>query len=371
MRAGIIHYGLDRETAGIGRYTAELTAALVGQGLPIHRLWAGRRPSGAEGAMLPGAYLLPGLLTVGQGAIAHLVRRLGLDVVHDPTGVMPLALVRGAARVVTVHDAFPYTCARTSTTLDWLIYHAWLPRALPAADAVITDSMQSREDIVKHLRVTPERVTVVPLAADRRFRPVNPATVASVLQAHGVAQPYILYVGALESRKNLPRLLEAYAQLRQWSTKWRLVIVGARKWKFSPIFETVQRLGLEPHVTFTGYVADEHLPALYAGADLFAFPSLYEGFGLPVLEAMACGTPVVTSNTSSLPEVAGDAAILVDPNSVGQIAEAMRSVLSQPTLAAELIEKGPARSGLFTWERTAQETIDVYRQALEAHKRKN
>lgn len=212
---------------------------------------------------------------------------------------------------------------------------------------------------------------IVPEAAGRRFRPMEMVEVDPILQKYGIVRPYILYVGALESRKNLPRLLEAYAQLRQWSTKWRLVIVGARKWKFSPIFETVQRLGLEPHVTFTGYVADEHLPALYAGADLFAFPSLYEGFGLPVLEAMACGTPVVTSNTSSLPEVAGDAAILVDPNSVGQIAEAMRSVLSQPTLAAELIEKGPARSGLFTWERTAQETIDVYRQALEAHKRKN
>ena len=364
MRAGIIHYGLDRETAGIGRYTAELTAALVGQGLPIHRLWAGRRPSGAEGAMLPGAYLLPGLLTVGQGAIAHLVRRLGLDVVHDPTGVMPLALVRGAARVVTVHDAFPYTCARTSTTLDWLIYHAWLPRALPAADAVITDSMQSREDIVKHLRVTPERVTVVPLAADRRFRPVNPATVASVLQAHGVAQPYILYVGALESRKNLPRLLEAYALLRAWSEQWRLVIVGARKWKSSPIFETVARLGLEPFVTFTGYVADDDLPALYAGAGLFAFPSLYEGFGLPVLEAMACGTPVVTSNSSSLPEVAGDAALLVDPYDVEAIAGAMRQVLEDPALARDLREWGLARAAEFSWERTARETVAVYEQAL-------
>lgn len=142
------------------------------------------------------------------------------------------------------------------------------------------------------------------------------------------------------------------------------MIVGARKWKSSPIFATVQALGLEPHVTFTGYVADEHLPALYSGADLFAFPSLYEGFGLPVLEAMACGAPVVTSNTSSLPEVTGDAALLVDPTDVAQLADAMCLVLSQPALAAELRAKGLARAVQFSWERTARETLSVYEHVM-------
>ena len=162
----------------------------------------------------------------------------------------------------------------------------------------------------------------------------------------GIKPRYLAFHEHNEDRQ-LPRLLEAYALLREWSPQWRLVIVGARKWKFSPIFDAVQRLGLETHVTFTGYVEDEHLPALYAGADLFAFPSLYEGFGLPVLEAMACGTPVVTSNASSLPEVAGDAAILVDPHDVEQIVNAMRLVLTQPALAAALREKGLARAAQF------------------------
>src|SRR5262249_38222888 len=147
------------------------------------------------------------------------------------------------------------------------------------------------------------------------------------LARHNITFPYILYVGSIEVRKNLARLLEAYGRLRLWSQNWKLVIVGARKWKFSPVFEAIQRLELEPHVHFTGYVADEDLPALYSGADLFAFPSIYEGFGLPVLEAMACGTPVITSNTSSLPEVAGDAALLVDAYDVDAIASAMRGVL--------------------------------------------
>jgi len=252
--------------------------------------------------------------------------------------------------------------------LDWLIYRVWLPLAIRGAAAVITDSERSREDILTHLSVKPGRVVSIPLAADRRFRPLPAAEIAPVLHEYGVGQPYILYVGALESRKNLPRLLAAYARLREWSEQWRLVIVGARKWKFSPIFDTVQALGLEPHVHFTGYVADEHLPALYAGADLFAFPSLYEGFGLPVLEAMACGTPVVTSNTSSLPEVAGDAAILVDPTDVEQIANAMWLVLSQPDVAAALREKGLARAAQFTWERTARETIAVYERVLAERK---
>lgn len=370
MRVGIIHYGLDRQLGGIGRYTVELVEALVDEGVCVHRLWAGHQPLKASGEMLRGAYRLPGLLTSGQVEIAKAARRLNLDIVHDPTGAMPV-LLTDAGRVVTIHDAIPYVYPKTSTRLDWLIYHIWLPLAARRTDAVITDSKQSREDIVANLPILHEDVVSIPLAADRRFQPIYTAEVEPILREHGIAHPYVLYVGALESRKNLPRLLEAYARLRQLSTQWQLVIVGARKWKSSPIFDTVQLLGLEPHVHFTGYVADEHLPALYAGADLFTFPSLYEGFGLPVLEAMACGTPVVTSNSSSLPEVAGDAAMLVDPYDVEQIAQAMWLVLSQPALAAELRTKGLARAAQFTWERTARETIAVYERVLaEETKRK-
>jgi glycosyltransferase involved in cell wall biosynthesis len=363
MRIGLVHYGLDRQAAGIGRYTTELGNTLAGHGVSVHRLWAGARPPEAEGEALRGAYLLPGLLTVGQWQIAHLARRLKLDVVHDPTGVMSL-LLTGGARVLTIHDAIPYVCPQTSTRLDWLIYHAWLPLAVRAADAVITDSGRSREDIVTYLPVSPGRVVVVPLAADRRFRPMETADVEPVLRGYGVEQPYILYVGSLESRKNLPRLLQAYARLRQWSARWTLVIVGARKWKSSPIFDTVEQLRLGPYVHFTGYVADTHLPALYAGAELFVFPSTYEGFGLPVLEAMACGTPVVCSNTSSLPEVVGDAALTVDPTDVEGLAEAMRRVLADAGLRQDLRARGLARAQQFTWERTARETLAVYRQVL-------
>ena len=209
-----------------------------------------------------------------------------------------------------------------------------------------------------------EEITVIPLAADRRFRPMRPVDVEPILREYGVEFTYILYVGSVAARKNVPRLLEAYARLRDWSERWKLVIVGAHKWKSSPIVDAAQRLGLEPHLHFTEYVGEDHLPALYSGADLFAFPSLYEGFGLPILEAMACGTPVVTSNTSSLPEVAGDAAIIVDPNDVDAIAGAMRRVLEDPDLAQALQERGVARAAQFSWERTAQATVAVYEQLL-------
>ena len=374
MKSGLIIYGLDRPLSGISRYALELATALgaLGEGPELVWLMAGRadrlgRNDSCGTTLLRGCGRLPALLTLGNLAIPAAARRCGLDLIHDPTGVTPFLFGAGGARtVVTVHDVFAWSFPGTSTLLDTLIYRHWLPRVLPRVDVIITDSGRSREDIVTYLPVSPERVVVVPLAADRRFRPMETAEVEPVLRQYGVERPYILHVGSLESRKNLPRMLEAYGQLREWSVQWRLVIVGARRWKSSPIFDTVQQLGLEPYVQFTGYVADEHLPGLYAGSDLFVFPSLYEGFGLPPLEAMACGTPVVCSNAASLPEVVGEAAITVDPYDVEALAGAMHRVLADADLQQDLRRRGLERAAGFTWERTAQETVQVYREVLKS-----
>jgi len=372
MKIGLILYGLDRPLTGIGRYTLELVQAL-GKLQPrpeITLMFAGKgndllSSNGLGQTSLPGSRLLPSLMTWGQVAIWRRAKEVNLEIIHDPIGVSPTGISRhGKATVTTIHDVIPYTYPETSTTLDWLIYHFWLPLAVRWSDAIITDSTQSKEDIVRFLRAKENKVTVVPLAANDDYHPMRNNSVMAALETYEIRKPFILTVGSLESRKNLPRLLEAYARLRHWSEKWTLVIVGARKWKYAPIFETVQRLELEHYVRFTGYVEEEDLPALYNGADLFVFPSLYEGFGLPVLEAMACGTPVVTSNTSSLPEVAGDAALLVDPYDVEEIATAMRRILEDEALAAELRAKGLARAKEFSWERTARETIAVYEKVL-------
>jgi glycosyltransferase involved in cell wall biosynthesis len=322
-----------------------------------------------EGLKLPGAGLLPGLLTIGQAEIAWIAHRCKLELVHDPTGSVPLGLVP-ASKVATIHDVVPYVYPETSTFLDRFTYRAWLPYAVQQLDAAITVSQQSKEDIAKYLHFPEEKILVIPEAANTHYRALREEEIQPALERASVSRPYILYVGSIEPRKNLVRLLQAYSQLREWSPKWRLVIVGARNfWKSSPVKEAVEQLGLGEWVRFTGYVPEEDLPALYNGADLFVFPSLYEGFGLPVLEAMACGTPVVTSNSSSLPEVAGEAALLVDPYSVDEIAASMRRVLEDPELAAELRARGLERVGQFSWERTARETIAVYEQVLDSKKK--
>ena len=370
MKLGIIVYGLDRPITGIGYYTLELVKALAElDPRPDMTLLCAGHPGPLSGVVpkhevaLSNARLLPFLMTWGQFAIYQQAKKLKLDVLHDPTGAAPLALA-ATKKIVTIHDVIPYVYPNTSTRLDWLIYRYWLPLAVRRLDAVITDSQQSKADIAQYLPLPMEKITVIPCAANRHYRPLDIVDVQPVLTRHGIAGPYILYVGSIAARKNLPRLLEAYAQVRQWSTHWRLVIVGARQWKSSPVYETVQRLNLGEHVYFTGYVEEADLPALYNGADLFVFPSLYEGFGLPVLEALACGTPVVTSKSSSLPEVAGDAALLVDPYNVEDIAHAMRRILADQALAQDLRARGLKRAAQFSWERTARETLAVYEQVL-------
>ena len=360
---GFIAYGLDRAPTGIGRYSKELIAALCRAGVNVTILQAGKGLRGNGTIRLPGSRLLPGLLTIGQAEIAWTIRRQKVALVHDPTGCVPLSLT-GARRVATLHDAIPYIYPETSTRLDWLIYHFWLPLAVRRLDSIITVSKRSKADILRYLPVKPENVTVIPEAAAPMYRPMNQAQIEAALLRHGIRFPYMLYVGSIEGRKNLTRLLEAFAQVRDWSQKWKLVIVGAHKWKYAPLFDTLKQLQLTSDVHFTGYVPEEDLPALYNGASVFVFPSLYEGFGLPVLEAMACGVPVVTSNCSSLPEVAGEAAILVDSTDVNAIAVAIRRVLEEPELAATLRAKGLARAGHYTWGRTARETIAVYEKVL-------
>jgi glycosyltransferase involved in cell wall biosynthesis len=361
---GLLTYALDRPIGGIGSYTRALIHGLAGAGVAPLLLKAGRLAPGEAGVGLPGSARVPGLLTLGQLQIARHARRLGLDLVHDPTGTFPLALA-GCKKVVTVCDVFPYVTPKTSTALEKLVFRAWLPIALRLADAVITISDCSKNDIAQYLPVPKEKIFVTPISNSPAYRPLPAEAVQPVLAKLSIPTPYILYVGSLEPRKNLVRLLQAYARLRQHQTQQHLVIVGARNfWKNAPVVETVAALDLKDWVHFTGFVAEEDLPALYNGADVFVFPSLYEGFGLPPLEAMACGTPVVTSNSSSLPEVVGDAALTVDPYDVWAIAAAMETILANPALAADLRQRGLARASEFSWERMAQETIDVYKRVL-------
>ena len=374
MRIGLITYGLDRPFTGTSRYSLELAQALaaLGEPLELFLLAAGglgplADQAGFQKVPLTGCRLLPSLMTLGSTLLPGLARRYRLDILHDPTGVAPFAFGTGPARpVVTIHDVFPWSCPGNSSLLDDLIYRSWLPRILPKGkQSLITVSQQSRQDIENYLRVGRPRLEVIPPGIGAEFRLLTPDLVREHLTNHfGISRPYVLFVGLLTQRKNIGRALQAFARIALEFPRLIFVIAGPRSWKQTPIEAIVESLHISDRVLLTGPVTDSDLPDLYNGAELFVFPSLYEGFGFPPLEAMACGTPVVTSNLSSLPEVAGQAALLVDPYDVDAIARAMRRVLQDPALAAELKARGLAQAAQFTWERTARETLGVYQKAL-------
>ncbi len=374
MKVGLLTYGLDRPLTGIGRYTVELTRALAKAepGVELTLLAAGpstalQDTNGYRRAPLAGCRRLPGLLTLGNAMIPRASRRRELEVIHDPTGVTPLLFGGGGAgTVVTVHDVLAQALPGSSSLPVRLIYCWWLPRLLPYVDAVITDSQSSKADIVRYLRVSPSAVRVIPLAAGCAFRPRSPHQINRVLERHGLSAGYLLFVGPSDKRRNLSRLLHAYAGLRREGRCPPLVVVGAAQAEENGLGSDLRRLGLDGRVRFLGRIPDQELAALYSGAGLFVFPTLYEGFGLPALEAMACGAPVVCSNAASLPEVVQDAALLVDPTDVTALAGALERGLRDQSLREEMREKGLARARQFSWQRTARETLEVYRQVLRA-----
>ena len=380
MRIGYLTYGLDRAPTGIGRYAVGLLRALatIPNGPQIvllttertdhHRLW-----DRFERHALPGCRLLPALLTLGNLAVSRAARRYRLDLVHDPNGIAPFLGPQGKVRrVVTIHDTFAYVASSTTSALDRWRYRHLLPRAVCKADVVLTDSHCSRSDLVRHLKLPPERVHVVHLGIDPCFAPVPEGAARRIArERYGIRLPYALYVGGINARKNIARLFQAYALVRRHHPDLTLVVAGKRQWQTAEIDAVFRQLGLEPYVQFTGYVADADLPALYSAAEVFVFPSLYEGFGLPPLEAMACGTPVVTSNVSSLPEVVGDAALTIDPYDVAGLAAAIERVLADAALRAELRAKGLARAQQFTWEHAARATLAVYEQVLGKERTEN
>ncbi len=288
-----------------------------------------------------------------------------LDVFHA-SDVVQLA-TPGVAQVATVFDLSPLHWPEYHLGRNVELFERKMVHLSQQADRIIAISQATADDLAAHYPAIAGRVEVVPCGVDAAFRPVTDrAAQADVRRKYGIPAPdYLLFVGTLEPRKNLVRLVEAYAALRaaEGAATPPLVLTGNRGWHDGPIFEAVERKQMHDHIHFTGQVADEDLPGLYSGAACFIYPSLFEGFGLPLLEAMACGAPVITSNTSSLPEVAGDAALLVPPEDVDALAGALGRLLNDAALCTELRQRGLAQAARFSWERTARETCAVYQRA--------
>jgi glycosyltransferase involved in cell wall biosynthesis len=371
MRIGYLTYGLDRAPTGIGRYAVELLRAMARQHSQHefvllsteredrHGLWGA-----FERVDLSAYRLLPSMLSLGNIALSTAIHRYNLALVHDPNGIVPFfGPACAARRIATIHDAFAYVYPQTHNRLDTWRYHWLLPAAARRADGILTDSEHSKADLLRFLKLPANKVTVVPCGIAPRFAPVDLATAQTVLARYAIRQPYLLYLGGLNARKNIARLFEAYAMLRQHMPEVALVLGGKRQWQTTEMDAALTRFQLQQHVQYLDYVADADL--LYSAARLFVFPSLYEGFGLPPLEAMACGTPVVTSQSSSLPEVVADAALLVDPYDTNALANAMLRCLTDATLRQELRQRGLRRAAQFSWERTAREVLAQYQQVLE------
>jgi glycosyltransferase involved in cell wall biosynthesis len=290
-----------------------------------------------------------------------------LDLLHGLAFATPLACA--CPTVVTVHDLsflrFPNAFRRFNRS-----YLSFITRvSTRKAARVIAVSESTRQDVITFFGVPGEQVVVVANGVAEEFHPADPTQVADFRRRKGLPERFILFLGTLEPRKNIVRLLEAYAL---W---WRtlpeggsgapaLIIAGAKGWFYETIFARVNDLGLTERVIFPGFVPTEELPWWYRAAELFVYPSLFEGFGLPVLEAMACGIPTITSSASSLPEVAGDAALLIDPEDTEGLAAAMAHVLAEPEVAARMRAAGLRQAARFSWASTAAQTAGVYRTVL-------
>jgi len=294
-----------------------------------------------------------------QVGLPRQVRALRLDVLHSPHYTMPLR--HSARSVVTFCDMTFVLHPDLHERVKRIFFPTMMRLSASRADRLIAISERTRDDLVLMWGVDRSKVAAIPLAADAEFRPRSREEIAEACGRYGLRPGgYILYVGMLEPRKNVDRLVEAFGTVANQLSDVDLVIAGRRGWMYDEIFSRVEALGLRDRVRFTGYVPNQDLPALYGGARLFAYPSRYEGFGLPVLEAMSCGAPVVTTNVSAMPEVAGDAAILVAPDDVAGLAAGLLRVSSDHALRDDLRCRGLARAKTFSWERCARETIAVY-----------
>jgi glycosyltransferase involved in cell wall biosynthesis len=386
MKIGIDYTAAAWQGAGIGRYTRELIRAVVLHG-STHQYTLFYAAGGidrdssyvAELRRLcdanPHIRSVPIPLTPRR--LTQLWQRLRLpfpvelftgplDLLHAPDFVLPPTRAR---TIVTIHDlSFIVHPECAESSMVRYLSDA-VPRGLRRADLIVADSEATRQDLARFMSVDPAQVKVIYPGVGPRFHPMPREQTEPVRARLGLPERFLLFVSTLEPRKNLVGLLEAFALVIQNADpalqpaicKLQLVIAGRRGWLYEDIFTAIERLDLGERVRILDYVHDNDLPALYNLAWAFAYPSIYEGFGLPALEAMACGTPTVTADNSSLPEVVADAAVLVSAEEVGSIAAGLRQIVTDEPLRARLRAKGPERAERFTWEQAAQQVLACYR----------
>ncbi|MCD6291639.1 MAG: glycosyltransferase family 4 protein [Anaerolineae bacterium] len=363
------------QTAGIGRYTRGIVEALALLPPPPDtefRLFVAGRLSSPH--PWP-SHITWRVLPIAEQTLTRLWHRLHIpipaewltgpiDLYHSPDYVLPP--LHHAIGVVTIHDLSFLRVPECADPKLRAFLTAEVPQAVRRARHILADSESTRRDLIDLLGVSPEKISVVPAGISPDFRRVvDEARLNPVRIRYGLPQHFILSLGRLEPRKNFVRLIQAYAHLRKHlAPPHHLVIAGGRGWLYEEIFREPERLGISEWVHFIGFVPDDDLPALYSLADVFAFPSLYEGFGIPPLEALACGTPTVVADNSSLPEVVGDAALTVPAEDVNALAEALARLIQDDAWRERTRRSGPEQARHFTWEAAARRLLAAYQQAL-------
>jgi len=365
MKVGIFSWSIDRSRTGVDNYLYSLLKEMhklgysKNMGLIHYKKNDNPIYHDFNEILIPKIPLLTN--TIGMPLA---VKNSGIDILHVPVHwinqTIPFFVNRGVKKILTIHDLTPIIFPETFPShiaRSWVFFLSIIKKQV---DFIIVDSYNTREDCIKYLGISENKIGVTHLAADSRYCPLKYNIKEDLERDYNINYNFILHVGTVEARKNIISILKALYKVKKMGLNYKLVNIGAMGWKHEKILEEIQKLNLEKDVIFPGYVPDEDLIKFYNVADLLVYPSLYEGFGLPPLEAMACGTPVISSNTSSLPEVVGEAGIMVDPMDVGALTESIYRVLTNPNLQEDMRKKGLERSKMFTWEKTAKETWKIY-----------
>lgn len=357
MKIGIDIQSTQGKLTGIGHYTKNLLENMKNTpGLEFSHY---RHPKETDLNTIERIYweniLLP-----------KLFKKDNLDILHL-TGFAGPLLTGKARKITTVHDLIGMIYPANLAPISRFYWQCWLPACVKNSRIIIAVSEHTKRDIIKLLKVPQDRIRVTYEAANESFHYIpERQDLRQALKKYGINTRYILNVGTVEPRKNIVTLIKVFAAYlnRANEREMSLVIVGKKGWSYNECMITAERLSIQKHIIFCDYVDMADLPILYNLAEVFIYPSLYEGFGLPVLEAMRCGTPVICSNTSSLPEIASDSAMLVDPLNDLDILNAIDNVLSDNSLKKSLSDKALKRSEQFSWKRTAQETISIYKEVM-------
>jgi len=354
MRIGVDGQSLQGRRTGIGRYTANLIDSMK-EIAPQHKIQVIR--PGRERVMRTDRRLY-----WQQYGLPRQTRILKTDLLHVTGFDAPMR--KPCPVVMTVHDLIGMLFPKNLPPVSRQYWSKWLPFSIRRADAVIANSETTRQDIVRLVGLPAKDIDVAPLGVEACFQPRPPDALKHFRSRYHLLEPFILYVGTIEPRKGIDTLIDALAILAR-RLPHHLILAGQPGWRCRPIIDRISDHRLKHRVRVLDYVPEEDLPWLYAAAEAFALPSRYEGFGLPILEAMAAGTPVVCSNAAALPETAGSAALLVPPNDSQALASSLAAVIHDPSLAAQLREQGLIRAKTYSWIETAKATIGVYQRVFD------